>query len=52
MRTGRIIPLPIMSESTIDYKFKVQYKDGPKDTTKDLAKAVTFTVMQQINKIK
>lgn len=44
LRTGRIIPLPISSEETIDYKSPKLYKDQLKDTSKADAEKVTFAV--------
>ncbi|KAF2365984.1 Ribosomal protein L24 [Trinorchestia longiramus] len=42
-RTGRLIPIPLLDEETVDYKTKKTYKEQPKDTVEaDLTK-VTFT---------
>lgn len=44
LRTGRIIPIPVSSEETIDYKSTKLYREQPKDTIKADAEKVTFTV--------
>ncbi|CAG0882216.1 unnamed protein product [Cyprideis torosa] len=41
-RSGRIIPMPVSAEETIDYKTKESYRDGLKDTDKDDVAKVTF----------
>ncbi|EEC06100.1 ribosomal protein L24, putative [Ixodes scapularis] len=39
VRTGRILPIPLMAEETMDYKSKQTYFEQPKDTkAKDLEK--------------
>lgn len=43
-RTGRIIPIPITANSTVDYKYKIQYVEGSKDTLKKDVLAVTYEV--------
>ncbi|XP_072756308.1 large ribosomal subunit protein uL24m [Anoplolepis gracilipes] len=42
-RTGRIIPIPISSEETIDYKAAKLYKEQSKDTSKADVERITFT---------
>ncbi|GAB6018986.1 39S ribosomal protein L24, mitochondrial [Chamberlinius hualienensis] len=42
VRTGRIIPIPLKSEETIDYKTKGTYKEQPKDTRSEDITAITF----------
>lgn len=42
LRSGRIIPIPISSEETIDYKSLKLYKDQPKDTSKADVEKITF----------
>lgn len=44
LRSGRIIPIPISSEETIDYKSLKLYKDQPKDTSKADVEKITFEV--------
>lgn len=44
LRTGRIIPIPVTSEETIDYKSPDIYVEQPKDTTVDDVKELTFEV--------
>lgn len=44
LRTGRIIPIPVSSEETIDYKSPNLYKEQPKDTSKADAEKITFMV--------
>lgn len=41
-RTGRIIPLPKLSEETVDYKTKSTYVEQKKDTTADDLARITF----------
>lgn len=41
-RTGRLIPIPISSQETIDYKIPHLYKEHPKDTTKKVVEKITF----------
>lgn len=41
-RTGRIIPIPVSSEETIDYKSPELYVEQAKDTTADSVTEVTF----------
>ncbi|XP_022920766.1 large ribosomal subunit protein uL24m [Onthophagus taurus] len=41
-RTGRIIPIPATSDTTVDYKTKGTYKEQPKDTAADDVAAITF----------
>ncbi|KAL6259160.1 hypothetical protein P5V15_009081 [Pogonomyrmex californicus] len=42
VRSGRIIPIPVSSEETIDYKLPQLYQEQPKDTTKADVEKVTF----------
>ncbi|XP_029165873.1 probable 39S ribosomal protein L24, mitochondrial [Nylanderia fulva] len=42
LRTGRVIPIPVTSEETIDYKAPHLYKEQPKDTIKADAERITF----------
>lgn len=42
VRSGRIIPIPISSQETKDYKLPSLYKEQVKDTTKDEVTKVTF----------
>lgn len=42
LRSGRIIPIPVSNEETIDYKFPKLYKEQPKDTTKADVEKITF----------
>lgn len=44
LRSGRIIPIPVSNEETIDYKFPQLYKEQPKDTTKADVEKITFAV--------
>lgn len=44
LRTGRIIPIPISSEETKDYKTPQLYKEQPKDTVRNDVLMVTFKV--------
>ncbi|XP_017878215.1 probable 39S ribosomal protein L24, mitochondrial [Ceratina calcarata] len=41
-RTNRIIPMPVSSVETIDYKTPDVYVEQPKDTTADDVKEITF----------
>lgn len=41
-RTGRIIPIPLSSRETIDYKAPDVYRDQPKDTSAEDVKELTF----------
>ncbi|XP_034947792.1 probable 39S ribosomal protein L24, mitochondrial [Chelonus insularis] len=41
-RTGRIIPIPISHEETIDYKSPEVYRETPKDTPKKVVEEITF----------
>ncbi|KAF7989855.1 hypothetical protein HCN44_008529 [Aphidius gifuensis] len=41
-RTGRIIPIPITQQETIDYKAPHLYNDQPKDTSKADAQKITY----------
>lgn len=43
LRTGRIIPIPIIQE-TVDYKFPQLYQEQPKDTTKADVENITYEV--------
>jgi len=42
VRSGRIIPIPVSSEETIDYKIPRLYNEQPKDTTKADVEKITF----------
>ncbi|KAK1131010.1 hypothetical protein K0M31_017313 [Melipona bicolor] len=42
LRTGRIIPIPVASKETVDYKSPDIYVEQPKDTTVDNVKELTF----------
>ncbi|CAD1469608.1 unnamed protein product, partial [Heterotrigona itama] len=42
LRSGRVIPIPISSKETIDYKSPDIYVEQPKDTTADDVKELTF----------
>lgn len=44
VRTGRIIPVPISNEETIDYKLPRLYQEQVKDTTKADVEKITFAV--------
>lgn len=44
MRSGRIIPIPVSSKETIDYKFPQFYQEQAKDTTKADVEKITFDV--------
>lgn len=44
LRTGRIIPIPVTSKETIDYKSPDIYVEQPKDTIADDVKELTFEV--------
>lgn len=41
-RSGRVIPMPITAQETIDYKTPSTYKEGPKDTTKKQVEKISF----------
>ncbi|XP_076760215.1 mitochondrial ribosomal protein L24 [Xylocopa sonorina] len=41
-RTGRIIPVPVSANETVDYKAADVYQDQPKDTTENDVKELTF----------
>ncbi|XP_043278882.1 probable 39S ribosomal protein L24, mitochondrial [Venturia canescens] len=41
-RTGRIIPIPVSDNETIDYKLPHLYNDKPKDTLKADVEEITF----------
>ncbi|KAL7632274.1 UNVERIFIED_CONTAM: hypothetical protein RMT77_017379 [Armadillidium vulgare] len=41
-RTGRIIPIPVMAEETVDYKTKDTYVEREKDSRESEVTAVTF----------
>lgn len=41
-RTGRIIPIPVKAQETIDYKTKATYNEQPKDTKSDELEKITF----------
>lgn len=43
-RSNRIIPIPVSSKETIDYKSPELYMDQPKDTAADDVKEITFEV--------
>ncbi|KAG8271857.1 39S ribosomal protein L24, mitochondrial [Homalodisca vitripennis] len=43
MRSGRIIPMPVESQETIDYKEKHLYIESPKDTKSADVNEVTFS---------
>lgn len=42
-RTGRLIPIPVSSEETKDYKLPRMYMEQPKDTKKEDILKITFT---------
>ncbi|XP_033187716.1 mitochondrial ribosomal protein L24 [Bombus vancouverensis nearcticus] len=42
LRTGRIIPIPVSSQETVDYKTPDMYVEEPKDTTESDVKELTF----------
>ncbi|XP_012062381.1 PREDICTED: probable 39S ribosomal protein L24, mitochondrial [Atta cephalotes] len=42
VRSGRIIPIPVSSKETIDYKFPHLYQEQAKDTTKADVEKITF----------
>ncbi|KYN06800.1 putative 39S ribosomal protein L24, mitochondrial, partial [Cyphomyrmex costatus] len=42
VRSGRIIPVPILSQETIDYKLPQLYQEQAKDTTKADVEKITF----------
>lgn len=42
VRTGRIVPVPVTAEATIDYKAKSAYPEQPKDTVSDELTKITF----------
>ncbi|KYN41527.1 putative 39S ribosomal protein L24, mitochondrial [Trachymyrmex septentrionalis] len=42
MKSGRIIPIPVTSQETIDYKFRQLYQEQTKDTTKADVEKITF----------
>ncbi|XP_017754702.1 PREDICTED: probable 39S ribosomal protein L24, mitochondrial [Eufriesea mexicana] len=41
-RTGRIIPVPLSNQETVDYKAPEVYNEQPKDTSVDNVKELTF----------
>lgn len=45
-RTGRIIPIPMTSKETMDYKLPHLYKDQAKDTPREVVEKVTFKVSE------
>jgi len=42
LRTGRIVPMPKMTEETIDYKTRATYLEGDKDTKADIVETISF----------
>lgn len=42
VRTGRIVPIPLMAEETYDYKSKTTYVEQPKDTRAKELEKITF----------
>lgn len=44
VRSGRIIPIPVSSQETIDYKLPQLYLEQAKDTTKADVEKITFEV--------
>jgi len=44
VRSGRIIPIPVSSQETIDYKVPQLYQEQAKDTTKADVEKITFAV--------
>lgn len=44
VRSGRIIPIPVSSQETIDYKLPRLYLEQAKDTTKADVEKITFEV--------
>lgn len=52
VRSGRIIPIPVSSQETVDYKTPDAYVEEPKDTTEDDVKELTFEVCTTCNLIK
>nr|CAD7449402.1 unnamed protein product [Timema bartmani] len=42
VRSGRIIPIPVMAGETVDYKTKASYKDSEKDTLASNVSEITF----------
>lgn len=42
VRSGRIIPIPLMAEETYDYKSKSAYAEQPKDTKAKEVEKITF----------
>lgn len=51
-RTGRIIPIPISSKETVDYKTPELYIEQSKDTIESDVKELTFEVSFISNKNK
>lgn len=49
-RTGRIIPIPLSSQETVDYKSPELYIEQSKDTTVNDVKELTFEVSFISNK--
>lgn len=49
-RTGRIIPIPVSSKETIDYKSPELYVEQSKDTTVNNVEELTFEVSFISNK--
>jgi len=42
LRSGRVIPIPVMAEETIDFKTRGTYVDKPKDTSAEELTKITF----------
>lgn len=51
LRTGRIIPIPVSSQETVDYKTPEMYVEEAKDTTEHDLKELTFEVCTICNLI-
>lgn len=51
LRTGRIIPIPVSSQETVDYKTPDMYVEELKDTTESDVKELTFEVCTTCNLI-
>lgn len=44
LKSGRIIPVPVTNQETIDYKTPQLYQEQPKDTTKADVERITYAV--------
>lgn len=49
IRTGRIIPIPLTNQETVDYKLPHIYREQPKDTIKSVVEKLTFKVLVHCN---